>query len=52
MPLGWQYCCLSGGTTVAPFEVTLMLLDLNLEQAGGSCPLKCDEQDRRETWAN
>ena len=29
-----------------------MLLDLNLEQARGTCPLKSDEQDRRETWAN
>ncbi len=29
-----------------------MLLDLNLEQARGTYPLKSDEQDRRETWAN
>ncbi len=25
MPLQGQYCCLSGGTTVAPFEATLLL---------------------------
>ena len=25
MPLKGYYCCLSGGTTVAPFEATLLL---------------------------
>ena len=25
MPLKGHYCCLSGGTTVAPFEATLLL---------------------------
>ena len=27
MPLGRHYCCLLGGTTVAPLEVTLLLLE-------------------------
>ncbi len=27
MPLGRHYCCLLGGTTVAPPEVTLLLLE-------------------------
>ena len=31
MPLGRHYCCLLGGTTVAPLEVTLLLLE---EQEG------------------
>ena len=31
MPLERHYCCLSGGTTVAPLEVTLLLLE---EQEG------------------
>ena len=38
MPLGWHYCCLLGGTTVAPFEVTVVIPSSWCRVDGGAYP--------------
>ena len=38
MPLGWHYCCLLGGTTVAPFEVTVVIPSSWCRVGGGAYP--------------